>query len=64
MVTIENVPRYRDSESMKIIEEELKRQGYVYDANVYDAADFGVPQTRRRFIVRAVRPELLKGAER
>lgn len=55
IVTIENVKGYRDSESMKIILGELKKQGYNYDVDVYNAADYGAYTSRERLIVRAVR---------
>ena len=55
IVTIENVKGYRDSESMKIILDELKKQGYNYDVDVYNAADYGAYTSRERLIVRAVR---------
>lgn len=55
IVTIENVPRYRNSESMKIITDQLDRLGYNYDIDVYDSADYGAYTSRRRMILRAVR---------
>ena len=54
--TLENVPRYRKSDSwLKIIQPALYEAGYMVHAALLNSADFGVPQTRRRFIVRAVR---------
>jgi len=54
--TLENVRLYRKSESwLKIILPALFEGGYMVDASVLCAADFGVPQERWRFIVRAVR---------
>lgn len=53
-VTIENVPAYLKSKSYRVILRALENAGYMYDARVLCAADFGVPQTRRRLIVRAV----------
>lgn len=55
IVTIENVPRYRNSESMKIITDQLDRLGYNYDIDVYDSADYGAYTSRKRMILRAVR---------
>lgn len=55
VVTIENVKGYRDSEALKIITDELSRQGYDWDMDVYNAADFGGYTSRERLIVRAVR---------
>lgn len=55
IVTIENVKGYRGSDAMKIILDELKKQGYNYDVDVYNAADYGAYTSRERLIVRAVR---------
>lgn len=63
--TLENVGRYAYSESWRTIQEVLDRLGYFYDVHGGEysarlcAADAGVPQTRRRFWVRAVRGALL-----
>ena len=68
VVTIENVKGYRDSEAMKIITDALDRNGYKWDADVYNAADYGGYTNRERLIVRAVRdgelPEKPKKMER
>lgn len=53
-VTIENVPAYRKSQSYQRILKAITDAGYMYDATIVNAADFSVPQTRRRLIVRAV----------
>jgi site-specific DNA-cytosine methylase len=58
--TLENVMGYRSSESFKIITQTLSELGYWWDADHLNAADFGVPQTRVRLIVRASRG-LLRG---
>ncbi len=50
---LENVPAYRNSESWRIIEAALKQEDYEYIETVLDAADYGVPQSRKRFIVKA-----------
>ena len=55
VVTIENVKGYRGSEAMKTITDALDRNGYKWDAHVYNAADFGGYTNRERLIVRAVR---------
>ena len=55
IVTIENVKGYRNSDAMKIILDELEKQGYNYDVDVYNAADYGAYTSRERLIVRAVR---------
>ncbi len=51
--TLENVTAYRKSESLKIILKTLEENGYFVDIQNLNAADFGVPQTRRRMILRA-----------
>lgn len=55
VVTIENVKGYKDSEAMKIITDALDANGYTWDADVYNAADYGGHTNRERLIVRAVR---------
>lgn len=55
VVTIENVKGYKDSEAMKIITDALDTNGYTWDADVYNAADYGGYTNRERLIVRAVR---------
>lgn len=53
-VTIENVRAYIKSESYKIIMRSIENAGYMYGAKVLNAADSGVPQSRRRLFVQAV----------
>lgn len=55
VVTIENVKGYKDSEAMKIITQALDKNGYKWDADVYNAADYGGYTNRERLIVRAVK---------
>lgn len=55
VVTIENVKGYKDSEAMKIITQALDKNGYKWDADVYNAADYGGYTSRERLIVRAVK---------
>lgn len=55
VVTIENVKGYKDSDAMKIITDALDVNGYTWDADVYNAADYGGYTNRERLIVRAVR---------
>ncbi|MEM1366628.1 MAG: DNA cytosine methyltransferase [Cyanobacteria bacterium P01_H01_bin.15] len=55
--TLENVPSYRKSESMEIIRSAL--DGFGVDERVLNAKDFGVPQDRKRLILRAVRGGML-----
>lgn len=59
VVTIENVKGYKDSEAMKIITDALDANGYTWDADVYNAADYGGYTNRERLIVRAVRDSKL-----
>lgn len=56
---LENVIGYRKSQSLARILATLSRLGYMYQLTNCNAADFGVPQTRRRLIVRAVRGGLV-----
>ena len=53
--TLENVYAYRKSQSWKLIAQMLNKSGYWYDLTHVNAADFSVPQTRKRMIVRAIK---------
>lgn len=55
VVTIENVKGYKDSDAMKTITDSLDANGYTWDADVYNAADYGGYTNRERLIVRAIR---------
>lgn len=57
--TLENVPAYRDSQSFQHIVTRLARRGYMLAWSIVNAADYGVPQTRRRLWLRASRVGLL-----
>ncbi len=57
--TLENVWLYRKSQSWKIISDTLTVAGYWFDMAHVNSADFGVPQTRKRMIVRAIRGSML-----
>jgi DNA (cytosine-5)-methyltransferase 1 len=54
-VTLENVYMYRKSQSWQRLETVLHECGYWVTADHVNAADYGVPQSRKRLIVRAVR---------
>ena len=63
-VTLENVYNYRNFQSWAIIEKSLYDNGYGWDYWHLNAADYGVPQNRRRMIAvgrrdgkRPTRPE-------
>jgi len=53
LFTLENVWGYRKSQSWKLIREHLQRSGYDWNAWKINAANYGVPQTRKRMIVAA-----------
>jgi len=53
LFTLENVWGYRKSRSWKLIREHLQRSGYDWNAWKMNAANYGVPQTRKRMIVAA-----------
>lgn len=55
VVTIENVKGYKDSEAMKVITKTLDKNGYTWDSDVYNAADYGGYTSRERLIIRAVK---------
>jgi site-specific DNA-cytosine methylase len=68
-ISIENVKQYKGSDSYNSIIATLERNGYIYDANVYKASDFGAPTSRERLIIRAVKkggvlPEVKKKNKR
>jgi DNA (cytosine-5)-methyltransferase 1 len=54
-VMMENVPGLAADKRMVSVTEQLRRLGYACEHRVLDAADFGVPQRRRRMILLAGR---------
>jgi DNA (cytosine-5)-methyltransferase 1 len=52
-IVLENVWGYRNSKSFAMILEVLHDKGYFVDFQHVCAADYGVPQTRNRMILRA-----------
>lgn len=53
--TLENVWGYRNFSAFRLILDTIGDMGYFYDFEHVNSADFGVPQTRRRLILRATR---------
>jgi DNA (cytosine-5)-methyltransferase 1 len=53
--TLENVQAYENSDSWYLIQQTLKEEGYLITSGLLDAADYGVPQSRKRFIAKASR---------
>lgn len=54
-VTLENVEAYRKAPGFQQIVDHLWGAGYWVNVDVLNSADFGVSQTRRRLILRAVK---------
>jgi len=52
-VSLENVWGYRKFDSFKVILRALEESGYAFDYWHLNAADYGVPQTRKRLILLA-----------
>ena len=53
--TLENVWGYRTFAAFRLICDQLDRMGYIWTYDHVNAADYGVPQARRRLILRAAR---------
>jgi DNA (cytosine-5)-methyltransferase 1 len=49
--TLENVPRYQNSQSFSIILSALEQEGYSVDYSVVNMDKFGLPQARRRLVL-------------
>lgn len=54
-VMLENVPQFRADHRFLQLRDELVRLGYSIADDVFDASDFGVPQRRKRLILKALR---------
>jgi DNA (cytosine-5)-methyltransferase 1 len=50
-IVLENVPRMRSWSGFAEMVKQIERCGYQLNMQVLDAADFGVPQTRRRLFI-------------
>lgn len=50
-ILIENVPEFYDWQLFKVWRDALKALGYRTNENVFNAADFGVPQSRERAFI-------------
>ncbi len=57
--TLENVIAYRHSHSWRMIEAALMLADYWLHVEHVNAADYGVPQARKRMIVRAIRGDFV-----
>jgi len=55
IVTIENVPDYQGTVPFETIIKALEDAGYTFDVGVYNSADFGGVQNRKRLLIRAVK---------
>jgi DNA (cytosine-5)-methyltransferase 1 len=63
VVLVENVPRLIDDYRFQSIQKRLRELGYVGRPSVFNAADFGVPQRRRRMVFIASRIGEIEYAE-
>lgn len=50
-ILVENVPEFYDWQLFRVWKEALKALGYRINENVFNAADFGVPQSRYRAFI-------------
>lgn len=61
---MENVPALREDRRLKLMLARLRKRGYEVSYDVLDAADYGVPQRRRRFVLIALRHDTVTFAPR
>ena len=59
-IMMENVPGLATDERMRVFERRLRKMGYNFETRVLNAADYGVPQRRRRMILLASRVSYIK----
>lgn len=59
-ILMENVPGIKDSYNQKILNSFLNRlkRRYIVVEDILNAADYGVPQLRKRFVLHAVRKDI------
>lgn len=63
-IMLENVPGLGHDERLQALVRELERQGYLPRQEVFDAANYGVPQRRRRLILLAGRGDAIAFGEK
>lgn len=51
IISMENVPQIRETQVYRDFIEVLEQNGYAYDAQVVYCPNYGIPQTRRRFVL-------------
>jgi DNA (cytosine-5)-methyltransferase 1 len=61
-IMMENVPGLNTDTRIKIICQQLERMGYVWERRVLNAADYGVPQRRKRLILLGSRFDFIRFA--
>jgi DNA (cytosine-5)-methyltransferase 1 len=62
-VMMENVPGLSKDPRIEKVLKELERMGYAVNSSVLNAADYGVPQRRRRFILLGGRKGIIEFAK-
>ena len=61
-ILIENVPGFKNDDNVhrKLFLKVLKNNNYYYDEGILNAADYGVPQTRKRYVLLASKLGFIK----